>query len=102
MFVSFVAFYVLSAPRGGGLVSTFIAAVPAWLLGLLAALLGAGLRLSRFALYATFFLASGLAITVTGSEPEVAMIAAGLLTACGGLLVLVRFLRLAADGGGGS
>lgn len=69
-----------------------IPAVPAWLVGLLAALIGTWLKLTRFWIYAVSYVVCGLAIIGTRHEPQVAVIGGGILTAIGGAVLLTRFL----------
>ena len=72
-----------------------------WLMpGLPAILVAFGLALSwillqlrRFLLYAAVFLAAGVGVALLGQRPGWALLAGGLVTLTGGIVLFVRFLR---------
>ncbi len=69
------------------------AALPAALIGTMAALIGAGLMLGRFLGYAVLFIVVGVAVALAGGEPGLAILIGGVLTGLAGTLILARFLR---------
>lgn len=89
---------VLAASLGigaaGGLASAELsAAIPAALVGIMAALIGVGLMLGRFLAYGVAFVAIGILVALAGEAPGLAILLGGVVTSlCGGWL-LARFLR---------
>ncbi len=96
---AFVVLYVRTRSGPGDLLPLIAPAIPALLLGLLAAVAGLALGLPRFLLYAVLLGACGLGVAVTDSRPEIAMIAGGILLCSGGAWLLTRFLRLDVETG---
>jgi len=72
---------------------SWIAALPAILIGIGAFVAGFAFGIPRFPLYALVFVLCGVATAVLGLEPGLAMIAGGTVAAATGLWLLGRFLR---------
>jgi len=98
--VLFVLISLVVRRFGGGFLRNDVAALPAALVGVMACLFAAGLRIARFAAYGLLFGAAGLAAARAKLEPEVAILAAGAAVTLSGLVILARFLRAARAGEG--
>ena len=87
----------IATRAGGDLVpGDLAAALPAALIGLLAGLVGAGLRIGRFLAYALLFVLAGAVVALAGGEPELAMLAGGAAVTVSGSWILARFVRATA------
>lgn len=99
MLVLFLMLYARAGSRAGSFFSLLVPGVPALLLALLSAIVGLGLGLQRFFVYAGLLCASGAAVALVDAEPEVAMIGGGVVMALGGVWLLTRFMQIAVDTG---
>jgi len=92
------------AVRSGplALLSVIGPGIPAFLLALLAALTGWGLGLPRFLGYAAALCLAGAGAALADAEPELAILAGGLVIALSGGWRLGRFLRIPVDHAEGS
>ena len=99
MLAVFTMLYFRVAPDPGTLLPLVIAGVPAFLLGLLAAMAGLGLGLPRFLVYAGLLCVCGIGVVLADARPEVAMIAGGIMMVLSGAWLLGRFLRLDVEDG---
>jgi hypothetical protein len=70
-----------------------IAGLPALLIGVMACLVAAGLRLGRFLAYAGVFLAAGLGVALAGRDPDVSILIGGATVTVSGTWLFVRFLH---------
>ena len=95
----FAAVSLFAPSERGATLQLLTPGLPAFLLGLLAALVGLGLGLPRFLAYAGLLAVCGVAVALTDAEPGVAMIAGGLLMAVNGARLLGRLLRLEVEDG---
>lgn len=86
--------YVTGSSPAGIFPSGLAPAIPSLLLGLMAALTGWGLGLSRFFVYAGVLGTAGLAVAVADARPEVAMFAGAVVLLANGTWLLHRLLRL--------
>jgi predicted small integral membrane protein len=78
---------------GGLTPSDLAAAIPAVLVGIMAALLGLGLQLGRFIVYGLAFALCGGLVAIAGGDPGLGILAGGVVTAIAGAWLLARFLR---------
>lgn len=89
----FTALFWFAGPGQLDIIRTFIAGVPAILVGAVACLVVLGLRIARFLLHALVFATCGVAIALIDGNPAVAIIAGGAIVALSGTWILIRFLR---------
>jgi len=94
MLVLFTELYWYTSAADLDLLRTFIAGVPAILIGVMACGVAAGLKIARFLIYAIVFAVCGVAVALADGEPEIAMIAGGALVMLSGTWFLTRFLRV--------
>ena len=84
----------VAAGSGGGFTpGALAAAIPATLVGIMAALIGFGLLLPRFVAYGLAFVAAGVVVAIADSEPGLGILIGGIVTTIAGAWLLSRFLR---------
>lgn len=81
------------APARGAVPVNLVAGLPAMLLSVLAFLSAMVTRLIRLGLYGLLLLLTGMAVVVTDSRPEAAMLATGVVIFITGAVLLTRFFR---------
>jgi hypothetical protein len=94
-----VGVLLASGSRPGPLRSILAPAIPALLLGFMAAVAGWVLGLPRFLGYTAALGLAGLAVAAADARPEMAMFAGGAACLLGGAWRLRRFLRLPVESG---
>jgi hypothetical protein len=94
-----VGVYLASRSGTGAVLADLAPAIPALLVGLMAAVTGWGLGLPRFLGYAAVLGLAGLAVAAVEARPEVAMFAGGAAPLVSGAWRLRRFLRLPVERG---
>jgi hypothetical protein len=70
-----------------------VAGLPALLIGVMACLVAAGLRIDRFLVYAVVYVAAGLGVALAGRDPGVSILIGGATVTISGTWLLVRFLH---------
>lgn len=88
-----VAVFVFTSDGGGVPGRTFVAGLPAILLGVAAGLVGGLLRLPRFGVYAAVLLVLGALTVALGLHPAPAMLASGATVLACGAVLLANFLH---------
>lgn len=94
MLALFVGAYFVVRARSVALPDALLPGLPAFLLGLLAVLVGWGLGLPRFLAYAAVLAVSGIGVGLANGEPEVAMLSSGIIIVLSGTWRFRRFLML--------
>jgi predicted small integral membrane protein len=94
-----VGIHVASGSRSSALVEDLAPAIPALLLGLMAAVGGWAIGLPRFLGYAAVLGLAGLAVAIADARPEMAMLAGGAAPLVGGIRRLRHLLRLPVESG---
>jgi hypothetical protein len=87
------AYFLRISPLGGLPAERWIAAMPACLIGGLAAAVSLLILVPRFLGYGLVFVLAGIAVVLLDMRPGAAMVAGGIVVTCIGLMRLARFLH---------
>ena len=93
MLALFVGLYFLVRSRSVAVLSAASPGIPAFLLGMLAALTGWALGLPRFLTYAGALCLAGAGVALANAEPELALAGGGIVILLSGAFRLGRFLE---------